>query len=124
MLMSVHWVGQSAMPMPTALTLMAVMSVPASLVSLDLDSSAPVQNKTQYNLLFVEKVSSTMVQKISSDIFHLHWYHADIDECSEENQCDVNASCNNIFGSYTCTCNGGYTGDGINCTSMYEPPMV
>ena len=52
------------MPMPTALTLMAVMSVPASLVSLGLDSSAPVQNKTQYDdFLFVEKVSSTMIAK-------------------------------------------------------------
>ena len=41
------------MRMPTALTLMAVMSVPASLVSLGLDSSAPVQNKTQYDLLLI-----------------------------------------------------------------------
>ena len=42
MLMSVHWVGQSVMPMPTALTLMAVMSVLASLDSLEMDYPAEV----------------------------------------------------------------------------------
>ena len=44
----------------------------------------------------------------------------DIDECANTtlNDCDVNARCNNTEGSFNCTCNTGYTGDGVNCTSM------
>ena len=32
--------------------------------------------------------------------------------------CDDNAFCTNEAGSYTCTCNTGYTGDGFSCTGM------
>eukprot|EP00547_Thalassionema_nitzschioides_P010164 CAMPEP_0194230660 /NCGR_PEP_ID=MMETSP0156-20130528/44527_1 /TAXON_ID=33649 /ORGANISM="Thalassionema nitzschioides, Strain L26-B" /LENGTH=491 /DNA_ID=CAMNT_0038963253 /DNA_START=121 /DNA_END=1596 /DNA_ORIENTATION=- len=41
----------------------------------------------------------------------------DINECmSETDDCDDNASCFNTFGSYKCTCNDGYKGDGRTCT--------
>jgi len=44
---------------------------------------------------------------------------ADIDECAENNGgCHAQAVCNNTEGSFTCTCNPGYTGDGFNCTGM------
>ena len=44
--------------------------------------------------------------------------HADVDECERnEDSCHENAQCINTEGSYTCSCNPGYTGDGINCTS-------
>ena len=33
------------------------------------------------------------------------------------NNCHVNANCTNTEGSFTCSCNPGYTGDGVNCTS-------
>ncbi|XP_071941000.1 uncharacterized protein [Antedon mediterranea] len=40
----------------------------------------------------------------------------DVDECTEgKYECDVHASCNNTIGSYNCTCNDGYKGDGITC---------
>ncbi|XP_019627938.1 PREDICTED: mucin-like protein isoform X2 [Branchiostoma belcheri] len=34
---------------------------------------------------------------------------ADIDECAGENSCHAQATCTNTEGSYTCTCNNGYT---------------
>ena len=39
----------------------------------------------------------------------------DIDECSGDNECDPNASCSNTDGSYICSCNSGYRGDGVEC---------
>ena len=42
----------------------------------------------------------------------------DIDECAAElDNCHENATCNNTFGSFECTCNSGFEGDGVNCTS-------
>ena len=38
----------------------------------------------------------------------------DIDECASS-PCDKNATCQNTFGSYVCTCNPGYAGDGKRC---------
>ena len=40
----------------------------------------------------------------------------DIDECSSENECDVNARCCNTIGSYNCICKKGYGGGGRNCS--------
>ena len=31
-------------------------------------------------------------------------------------RCDENANCTNTDGSYNCSCNHGYNGDGFNCT--------
>ena len=30
--------------------------------------------------------------------------------------CHVNAFCNDTYGSYRCTCNSGFSGNGENCT--------
>ena len=40
----------------------------------------------------------------------------DINECANSSAvCDSNASCSNIEGSFECTCNEGYTGNGSSC---------
>ena len=40
----------------------------------------------------------------------------DDDECSlGTDNCDTNASCTNIDGSFSCACNSGYSGDGVTC---------
>merc|ERR1712136_705181 len=46
----------------------------------------------------------------------------DVNECADAtlNNCDVNAACTDTVGSYTCTCNTGYTGDGFTCTDINE----
>ncbi len=45
----------------------------------------------------------------------------DIDECSDmSDNCNPNATCENTVGSFTCTCNAGFTGDGVNCADINE----
>ena len=46
---------------------------------------------------------------------------ADIDECANDtlNDCSPNANCTNTNGSYTCSCDTGYSGDGFNCVGMF-----
>ncbi|XP_067652542.1 fibrillin-2-like [Haliotis asinina] len=45
----------------------------------------------------------------------------DVNECLTANGgCDSNARCDNTIGSFTCTCNNGYSGDGFNCTDVNE----
>jgi hypothetical protein len=47
---------------------------------------------------------------------HLVFKHSDIDECATDtDNCDANAFCTNTNGSFTCTCNAGYTGSGVQC---------
>lgn len=40
---------------------------------------------------------------------------ADVDECSE-NRCHPSATCYNTPGSFSCRCQAGYHGDGLQCT--------
>jgi cysteine-rich repeat protein len=45
----------------------------------------------------------------------------DIDECvAGTDECDVNATCLNAPGTFTCTCNAGFMGDGVTCTDIDE----
>ena len=48
--------------------------------------------------------------------------HADINECENgDDNCNENANCTNTEGSFTCSCNPGYSGDGVICTSKLPP---
>ena len=43
---------------------------------------------------------------------------ADIDECELGiDNCHVNATCTDVIGSFVCTCNNGFDGNGVDCTS-------
>ena len=43
---------------------------------------------------------------------------ADIDECELGiDNCHVNGTCADVIGSFLCTCNDGFDGNGVECTS-------
>ena len=47
-------------------------------------------------------------------------YTIDINECTMgTDNCAAEATCTNTEGSFTCTCNQGYTGDGVACNGKY-----
>ena len=55
-------------------------------------------------------------------------YFLDLDECTTgSHSCDVNSVCQNTVGSYKCSCNAGYTGDGKPCNGIWDtvdPPCA
>jgi hypothetical protein len=51
--------------------------------------------------------------------FNFYWSSLDINECLSR-PCHVNGVCNNSPGTYTCTCQQGYDGDGVvRCDGTY-----
>ena len=47
---------------------------------------------------------------------------SDIDECDAD-PCDADADCQNFVGSFTCTCNVGFSGDGFSCIGEFYMPQ-
>jgi len=48
-------------------------------------------------------------------------FYSDIDECvTTTDNCDTNADCSNNAGSFSCSCNVGYFGDGETCQGMLK----
>ena len=46
-------------------------------------------------------------------------YDKDVNECvTNQHTCSPHATCINTPGSYNCTCNSGYYGNGFNCTGI------
>jgi hypothetical protein len=49
----------------------------------------------------------------------------DIDECATNaDDCNANAACTNVAGSFTCACNAGYDGDGRTCAKRCTTALV
>lgn len=46
--------------------------------------------------------------------------NVDVNECSEDrHDCHHNATCTDTEGSFNCTCNTGYSGDGNSCQGQF-----
>ena len=56
--------------------------------------------------------------KLKLIFFRKYYYFLDVDECADSalNNCHADATCTNTVGSFTCTCDAGYTGDGNTCS--------
>ena len=55
------------------------------------------------------------------NVNHLFSFYTDLDECTLQiDNCHDNSTCSDIDGSFMCTCNEGYTGDGLNCTGCVK----
>ena len=48
---------------------------------------------------------------------YFHISYLDLDECLV-NPCHSDATCSNTFGSFICTCNKGFEGNGENCQGI------
>ncbi len=80
---------------------------------------------------FVKNTEVADVNAMNKFIYYSVYYHIqcrftgsflslDIDECAiNTDNCHDDAVCDNTIGSYTCTCNDGFTGDGVSCNGKY-----
>ena len=50
---------------------------------------------------------------------NVKFLYPDIDECLND-PCDTNATCLNANGSFICTCNDHFSGNGLDCTKLCE----
>ena len=56
---------------------------------------------------------------LCNGIFLFIVFLADIDECAlGTDDCDFNADCQNVPGSYRCICRAGFEGDGKSCEGI------
>ena len=107
--MSVSKVSITAAQMLTALTLKETTT---ALVRLAMRATAL---PAQVCLLHLFSVTGSII--ICLPPFPIQF--SDIDECIEsEHNCSTNANCTDTAGSYYCTCDTGYEGNGFTCTSM------
>ena len=69
-------------------------------------------------MIFEKKLRKTWSDKFAKYFFKLKPY-VDTNECLS-NPCSVNADCQNINGSFTCTCKDGFDGTGFVCNGSLK----
>ena len=141
--MSVNWRGTTAIYTQTVSTQLAALNVPATVDLMEMESTVQVCMSCKWHFVqFIhqpcihvgvwQSLAQNSTHKISDIVsiqlsFHsgsvlLYAYtiliYSDINECDLDslNDCDENANCTDTIGSYNCSCNSGYEGDGFNCT--------
>ena len=73
-------------------------------------------NKLQVSEGIMNKELSNLLQSQLQFDSIICLNNTDIDECIEEtDNCDDNAVCTNTDGSFTCLCDPGFGGDGVQC---------
>ena len=81
-------------------------------------SSNWVFEKCRILVYGISKYSSCTAAHALRALLSIFSFCLDINECESDslNECDRNADCIDTIGSYNCSCNPGYEGDGFNCT--------
>ena len=72
------------------------------------------------HLLFIEiETSSELLPLVVWFLCLFRFIFLDINECAASSSpCSSNALCTNNVGSYSCSCNAGFAGNGITCNGM------
>ena len=100
-----------AMLMPPAITLLVHSSVHVSVDSQEVGLIVKVQTKHQ-----LISYTNKTIWKIIYLVVTLYNLFLDIDECINETyHCHANATCTNTVGSFICSCEDGFTGNGTYC---------
>ena len=51
--------------------------------------------------------------------------HTDLNECNDGiDNCHSFANCSNEIGSFSCSCNDGYTGNGLSCSGIFIDSVI
>ena len=95
--------------------LQILMSVQLALITVILMLPVLVASPVPYRL---EVEIGVGISGASNPIKPMHF--SDFNECfAETDNCDTNAICTNTLGNFTCSCNLGYSGDGVMCTGKW-----
>ena len=77
-----------------------------------------INNPVILRVIFCGQWMCEVWSKAYNILLNILWW-LDNDECLTNNGgCSVNARCTNTRGSFYCTCNAGFSGDGFMCTGM------
>ena len=69
-------------------------------------------------------VTASAVVQVSQTLYYptliIKYSFTDIDECDlDTDMCHQQATCTDTEGSYSCTCNSGYSGNGLECNGKH-----
>ncbi|CAK8681154.1 cubilin-like [Clavelina lepadiformis] len=100
------------------------------------DTLTIIEGDKQENVFCGDQIPNELISQSNTITLQLHtdevltslgfqvaWTSQDLNECNSstnEHRCHFNAFCTNTMGSYQCSCNLGFSGDGFSCHDVDE----